>query len=225
MKKTIPTIVFLLYALFSSAQNWDQIIKAAASDRGQTSISDRASGDYFGYSVAISGDYAIVGAYQEDENASGSATLSNAGSAYIFVRSGSSWSLQQKIVASDRASGDYFGSSVAISGNYAIVGAYLDDTTYSGGTFTDAGSAYIFVRSGSTWTQQQKISAGSASGDYFGYSVAISGDYAIVGAYQEAENALGGATLNQAGSAYIFVRSGSSWSLQQKNSGIRPRSE
>ena len=62
MKKVLPIIVFLLGALFSSAQNWDQIIKAAASDRGQTTISGRGVNDFFGYSVAISGDYAIVGA-------------------------------------------------------------------------------------------------------------------------------------------------------------------
>ena len=199
-----------LLSLFSTAQNWNQIIKAAASDRG--------AGDSFGYSVAISGDYAIVGAYFEDENVSGGATLSGAGSAYIFVRSGSSWTQQQKIVASDRAADDRFGISVAISGDYAIVGAYLEDEGVSGGaTLSDAGSAYIFVRSGSTWTQQQKIVASDrAANDLFGRSVAISGDYAIVGAFAEDENASGSATLSDAGSAYIFVRSGNTWTQQQK---------
>jgi hypothetical protein len=209
MKRTIPTIAFLLCALFSTAQNWGQIIKAAAGDRG--------AGDQFGYSVAVSGDYAIVGAPFEDE-ASGGATLSDAGSAYIFVRSGNTWIQQQKIVASDRAAFDYFGKSVAISGDYAIVGAYWEDEDVSGGAaLGQAGSAYIFVRSGNTWTQQQKIVASDrAATDWFGYSVAISVDYAIVGAYQEDENASSGATLSNAGSAYIFVRSGNAWTQQQK---------
>jgi PAS domain-containing protein len=210
--------MLLMHVLPTNAQNWDQIIKAAANDRGQNTISDRAADDYFGYSVAISGDYAIVGAYGEDEDASGGATASFAGSAYIFTRSGSTWTQQQKIVASDRAAGDRFGGSVAISGDYAIVGALLEDEDASGGaTASLAGSAYIFHRSGSTWTQQQKIVASDrAANDYFGYSVAISGDYAIVGAYAEDEDASGGATASFAGSAYIFNRSGSTWTQQQK---------
>jgi hypothetical protein len=209
-KRTIPTIAFLLCALFSTAQNWDQIIKAAASDRG--------AGDQFGYSVAISGDYAIVGAPSEDENVSGGATLSDAGSAYFFVRSGNTWTQQQKIVASDRAAGDYFGSSVGISGDYAIVGAYGEDEDAAGSaTLSDAGSAYIFVRTGNTWTQQQKIVASDrGASDDFGWSVAISGDYAIVSARNEDENASGAATLSGAGSAYIFARSGNTWTQQQK---------
>jgi hypothetical protein len=209
-KRTIPTIAFLLCALFSTAQNWNQIIKAAANDRGAV--------DQFGYSVAISGDYAIVGANSEDEDALGAATLGDVGSAYIFVRSGSTWSQQQKIVASDRAASDLFGTSVAISGDYAIVGADREDEDTSGAaTLSFAGSAYIFARSGNTWTQQQKIVASDrAADDFFGKSVAISGDYAIVGADREDEDTSGAATLSGAGSAYIFVRTGSSWTQQQK---------
>jgi hypothetical protein len=198
------------YIFVRSGSTWSQQQKIVASDR--------AAVDYLGFSVAISGDYAMVGAWLEDEDASGGATLSGAGSAYIFARSGNTWSQQQKIVANDRAASDQFGYSVAISGNYAIVGANLEDENASGGaTLTDAGSAYIFVRSGNIWAQQQKIVASDrAVADQFGFSVAISGDYAMVGAYLEDENASGSATLSDAGSAYIFVRSGGSWSQQQK---------
>ena len=88
IKKILPTIALLLFALIFNAQNWDQIIKAAASDRGQTTASDRSASDLFGYSVAISGDYAIVGAYGEDEDASGGNRRTDAGSAYIFDQNG-----------------------------------------------------------------------------------------------------------------------------------------
>ena len=81
-----------------------------------------------------------------------SGTNSDQGSAYIFVRSGATWSEQQKLTASDGAASDQFGWSVAISGDTAIIGAYLDDI----GTNNDQGSAYIFVRSGTVWSQQQQ---------------------------------------------------------------------
>ena len=162
---------------------------------------------YFGWSVSISGDgnTAIVGGYQEGTNPP------NAGAAYIFTRSGTTWSEQQKIESSDKQASDYLGASVSISGdgNTAIVGAYAEDT---GGT--DAGAAYIFTRSGTTWTQQQKIQASDKqASDFFGNSVAISenGNTAIVGAYAEDP----GGTTN-AGSAYIFTRSGTTWTQQNK---------
>ena len=94
--------------------------------------SDGAAGDYFGRSVAISGDYAVVGAYRDDDP-------SSSGSAYIFKRDGDAWTQQAKIIASDGAVDDYFGYSVAISGDYAVVGAYRDDDAGS-----DSGSAYIY---------------------------------------------------------------------------------
>ena len=107
--------------------------------------SDRQVTDYFGYSVAIDGNYAIVGAYLEYHDASGANVITNAGSAYIFERTNGSWSQKQKIVASDRQATDYFGRSVAIDGNYAIVGAYAEDHDVNGGNeVVGAGSAYIF---------------------------------------------------------------------------------
>lgn len=128
-KHFLSTIVaVLLIATTANAQNWNQIIKAAASDR--------AAADNFGHKVAISGDYAIVGAYTEDEDAGGANTLADAGSAYIFQRVGANWVQQQKLVASDRGAGDWFGFSVAISGDYAIVGAYNEDEDVSGVSYT-----------------------------------------------------------------------------------------
>jgi hypothetical protein len=168
--------------------------------------SDKAAGDEFGNSVAISGDYAIVGAMLEDHNASGGSNLSKAGSAYIFKRNGSTWTQAKKIVASDREASDMFGVSVSISGDYAIVGAYNEDQDKAGAnTLNNSGSAYIFKNSSGNWTQANKIVAlDRGNGDMFGYSVAISEDYTIAGAYLESENTTGDNTLSSAGSAYIF---------------------
>jgi len=176
--------------------------------------SDKAANDFFGYSVAISGDYVVVGAYQEDEDNAGGNTQPDAGAAYIFKRTGTTWDQQQKIVASDRAVADQFGRAVAISGDYVVIGAQQSDVD---ATITDAGAAYVFVRNGSTWTQQKKLMASdAATSDYFGSAISISGDYIIAGAYAEDHNAAGTALLSGAGSAYIFIRNGTDWTQQQK---------
>jgi len=215
-------LILLLISIHSAAllqaQDFQQMIKLIENDRLAPGSTSRSANDFFGSLVAIDGDYAIVGVPSEDEDAIGSNTLSNAGSAYIFVRSGNNWTFQQKIVASDRGAGDVFGTRVSISGDYAIVGASGEDEDAAGGNNqSNAGSAYIFVRNGNTWSQQQKIVASDrAAADGFGSSVSISGDYAVVGAFQEDEDASGGAPLLSAGSAYIFARSGTTWSQQQK---------
>ncbi len=158
----------------------------------------------FGYSVAISGDQVIVGAPEEDESWSQNLVI---GAAYIFVRNGNTWAQQQRLVASDREYHDEFGLSVGISGDHAIVGAYHEDHDEMGdNTFVDAGSAYIFLRSDTIWTQLQKIVASDrAEGDEFGVSVAIDGDHAIIGAPREDEDEFGSNTLADAGSAYFLA--------------------
>ena len=204
MKKLILFIIGMLVSgFFLQAQNWDEIIKTAASDR--------TASDYFGYSVSISGDYAVVGAYLEDHDVSGGNEMSDAGSAYIFKNTGGTWSEVRKITASDRAASDNFGYSVSISGDYAVVGAHYEDHDASGGDEkTNAGSAYIFKKDqGGTdnWGQLQKIIASDrTSYDYFGVSVSISNDYVIVGAHREDHDANGGNEMIDAGSAYIFKK-------------------
>jgi RHS repeat-associated protein len=169
--------------------------------QGKLRASDAAAEDYFGVSVAVSGDYAVVGAYADDDAGSSS------GSAYVFKRTGTSWSQQAKLTASDAAAGDQFGSSAAIWGDSLIVGARLDDD----GAVADSGSAYVFTRSGTSWTQEAKLTASDAAAeDRFGNAVGISQDSAIVGAYYNDDG--GG----QSGSAYVFKRSGMSWSQQAK---------
>lgn len=158
---------------------------------------DAADHDYFGTSVAISGDTLVVGASHDDDGGSGS------GSAYLFVRNGLIWSQQAKLTADDATGNDRFGRSVAISGDIVIVGASGD--SHAG---TSSGSAYIFARNGSTWAQQTKLTApDAAKWAYFGISVAVSGDAVAVGA--KGDN-------NDAGGVYLYTRAGSTWALQTK---------
>ncbi len=161
---------------------WTQEAKLVASDG--------ASGDYLGYSVGISGETVVLGAYGD-----------GGGSAYVFVRSGTSWSQQQKLVGNDTGSSDQFGFAVGISGNTVIVGARNADP---GGS--NRGAGYVFVRSGSTWTQQAKLTASDGrNSDQLGYSVGISGDRVVMGAYGVDAGATNG------GAAYVYERSGSTW--------------
>jgi hypothetical protein len=174
--------------------------------------SDPATNDYFGFSVALSGDddfgnTAIVSASQEDTSPN-----TNQGAAYVFTRSGTTWTQQAKLLASDAASSDLFGSSVDLSsdGNTALIGASGEDTSPN----TDNGASYIFTRSISTWTQQQKLLASDATGgDLFGISTALSldGNTAIVGAHLETTS-----PNTYQGAAYVFTRSGTTWTQQQK---------
>ncbi len=162
-----------------------------------------AASDYFGTSVAISGNYAIVGADRDDVGAN-----ADQGSASIYQWNGSSWVLMQKITDATGAASDRFGISVSISGNYAIIGADSDDV----GANSSQGSASIYQWNGSSWVLMQKITdATGAASDFFGTSVAISSNYAIVGA----DNDDVGANANQ-GSASIYQWNGSSWVLMQK---------
>ena len=163
---------------------------------------DGATDDLFGHSVSISGDYAIVGAEYDDDNDNGP----RSGSAFVFKRDGTSWTQEAKLLASDGATGDLFGHSVSISGDYAIVGAEHD---YDNGT--ESGSAYLFKRSGTSWQQEAKLlSSDRAARDHFGFSVSISGDYAVVGASKDDDNG------TESGSAYIFKRSGATWAQEAK---------
>lgn len=182
------------YIFVRSGSSWTQQAKLTASDGG--------IGDNFG-AVSINGDYAVVGAASDDTGSN-----IDQGSAYIFIRSGASWTQQAKLTASDGAQYDYFGAAVSISSTHVVVGAWLDNV----GSNLDVGSAYIFSRSGTTWTQQANIFASDgASEDGFGYSVAISGDYVIIGSFGDSV----GSNVDQ-GSAFIFMRTGSTWTQQIK---------
>jgi len=169
------------YVFTGSGSTWTQQAKLTAADA--------AAGDHFGYSVALSGSTAVVGAPGKN---------TGTGAVYVFTGSGSSWPQQAELTASDPATTAYFGWSVALSGSAAVVGAP--------GNYNYTGTAYVFTGSGSSWPQQAEFTgSGSAQGGKFGISVAITGTTAVVGA-----------PLNNggAGAAYLFTGSASSWPQQ-----------
>ena len=148
----------------TGTNTWDAGTKIVATDPEEN--------DFFGRSVSISGDYAIVGADYESEVANRS------GAAYIFYNDGNGWNTGTKIIAPDAAGNDYFGNSVSIDGAYAAVGAWSKNVSSP-----SDGAAYIFYNDGNGWDAGTKIVAPDAeAGDYFGYSISIFGDYVIVGA-------------------------------------------
>lgn len=166
---------------------------------------DAGAGDYFGFSVALSADgsRALVGAYAHDTTGG-----ANAGAAYVFSRSGTSWTNEAALLAPDGSAADQFGWSVAIStdGSRALVSGYMDDTGVGYGT----GSAHVFLQAGGSWTHEAMLVASDAKGgDYFGYSVALSGDgsRALIGVY--GDDTPRGADL---GSARVFERTSGGWS-------------
>jgi hypothetical protein len=162
-------------------------------DAGAT---DAATNDSFGWSVGMDDDLVIAGSPFDTHS-----SQTNAGSAYVFVDS-SGWSQEQKLIASDAAPSDNFGYSVAIDGDLAVVGAPFDNIS----TAADAGSAYVFRRSGTSWSQEAKLTAPTSNGDKnFGQAVAISGNTIIVG---EPDS-----DSSPTGRAYVFVYS-STWSHQ-----------
>jgi hypothetical protein len=172
------------------------------------------AGDWFGVSVAISGDTIVVGARFEYSNSTavcnapfgscgglGNNSATQAGAAYVFERDGSgNWQQTAYLKAPNTGANDIFGISVAISGDTIVVGAYGEDSSSTAvmnfpfGSFSegaiDAGAAYVFERDGSgAWQQKAYLKAPNAGGsDYFGYFVAISGDTIVVGAYDEGSN-------------------------------------
>ncbi len=156
---------------------------------------DAASGDDVGVSVSFDGDLAIVGDHLS--NAAGT----NSGSVYFFERSGETWNPIVKLTGHDTAPADRFGTSVSLSGEYALVGAPLADTEQP-----NSGAAYVFRHDGLTWIEQVKLVAGDRSfNDHFGISVSLLGDYAVIGADG------GDGLVTNSGTAYIFKREGSSW--------------
>lgn len=162
--------------------------------------------DQFGHAVAISGDLAVVGARYEAD-----ASGIRSGAAYVFLRTGTTWALEARLQAADALADDFFGSSVAISGDTVVVGAPGDDEAPGSGT----GAAYVFTRTlagpTATWTQTVKlVDAAPTASDEFGRSIAISGDYAVIGSPGDDDLASG------AGAAHVFTRVAGVWSFASK---------
>ncbi len=212
--------------------------------------SNAEDGDMFGWSVDISGATIVVGAVQEDSSGTGvngSAQADNglawAGAAYVFTKANGAWSQQAYLKASNTGANDRFGGTVAVSGDFVVVGAKGEDSdgigVNGGGQGNDdaisAGAAYVFERSGTTWTQQAYLKASNTDAlDSFGGDVDVSGNVIVVGAVGESGDGTGvngsGQANNsktEAGAAYLFRRDAVTWTqeayLKASNSGEQDR--
>lgn len=199
--------MLLLMSNILIAQGWGQIQKIVPNDR--------ELGDQFGYALAMSGDYAVVGSRFDD------LTSSAMGSVYVYKNDGTgNWTEQQKLIAPDKKQFDSFGWSVDIDGDYLIIGCRGQDFNLTNTNFiSSAGAAYIFEKDvNDNWNFVQKLIAPNrAFEDVFGESVAISGDYAIIAAPWEDEDINEMNPIPYAGSVYVFERDGSGvWSFKQK---------
>jgi hypothetical protein len=185
-----------VFVRHGSVWNQQQILTAAPGD-------PRA---FFGYSVAVSGNTAVIGApYKTDFTDSHEAQ----GAAFVFVRDGGVWAMRQQLTYSG-ATGDLFGGSVALSGDTAVIGAPGKSNLH-----VQQGAVYVFLRSNGVFEKQQELTAADgAAGDRFGLSTSVSGDTAAVGAYLHVK----GASVSQ-GAAYVFARSASVWTQQQELEG------
>ena len=158
----------------------------------QLLASDGFPGNAFGYSVAISGDTALIGAPAVSEWT---------GAAYVFIRTGATWTQQAKLTAPDGIPADEFGFSVVLDGDTALIGA-----SYAGNGWS--GKAYVFTRTGTTWAVEATLTASDGQPeDQFGWSVSLSGDFAVIGSVYDDE---------RTGSAYVFTRTGTTWTQQAK---------
>ncbi len=182
-----------VYFYQNSGSNWLEKEKVIASDTQE--------GDEFGNAVDIYGDYALLAAWKDDDNGP------NSGSAYIFKRIGESWIEQDKLLASDGATSDYFGNSASLDGDYAVVGAALDDSD----GVTNCGSAYVFKRNNAEWDQIEILTATEQNpDDLFGTQVAISGNTIAVGCPGDDDNGI------DAGSVSSFLNTDDVFSLSGK---------
>ncbi|MCH7638004.1 MAG: T9SS type A sorting domain-containing protein [Bacteroidetes bacterium] len=162
--------------------------------------SDAASHGFFGFSVSISGDVVLVGAWGDNDNGKYS------GAAYIFRDVSGAWEEEQKLTASDGALLDVFGISVSVSGDVAVVGAYRDDDSGP-----DTGSAYVFRWNGEDWIEEHELLASDRDlADQLGWSVSVAGNVAVAGAHFDDDNG------SNSGSAYVFRWNGVTWEEEQK---------
>jgi hypothetical protein len=200
------------YVFVRSGTNWNQ--------QAYLKASNTRAGDLFGISAAVSGDTIVIGAGLESSSATGvngnqsDNSAPHSGAAYVFTRSGTNWIQQAYLKASNIAPYHYFGSAVAISDDTVVVGA---DANSEESGIQDSGTVYVFVRSGTNWTQKAYLKASNASGsDYFSGLLAISGSTMVAGAPGEDSNATGvngdqnNKSAPDSGAAYVFTGLGTS---------------
>jgi hypothetical protein len=208
---------------------------ATWSQQAYLKASNAEAYDNFGDSVSISGDTVVVGAHGEDSHATGingvgqaDNSAADSGAVYVFTRTGTTWSQQAYIKASNTDAGDNFGW-VSLSGDTLVVGAHGEDSNATGvnglnqadNSASLSGAAYVFTRSAGVWSQQAYLKASNTgANDEFGHAVSIAGNTLVVGATGEDSNASivngnqADNSASQSGATYVFTRSGATWSQQ-----------
>jgi hypothetical protein len=177
-----------VYVFSRAAGEWTFLAKLRAADAGSSAR--------FGESISIDGNTMAIGAFGANQRR---------GAVYVFVNSGSGWVEQQRLTAADALANDNFGAALSLSNERLLVGAPLKD-----GPTSDAGAAYVFTRTGTSWSQQTKLQRpGALASERFGTAVALDGDIAAIGATDVSVEGVSGA-----GAALVFTRGGQTWALQ-----------
>ncbi len=175
--------------------------------------SDRAEQDYFGYSLDVEGNYIIVGAKQYREDANGNELNNAPGAAYIFEKINNSWMQVKKLIPADAKNGDWIGSSVKLSGNFAFVAAIGSDFNAQGtDSIYSAGAIYVFENTGNDWVERQKLVANDrhiSAG--LGWTMDVSGDYLITGLPFTEYPENNSNKLIDGGAAYVFKKVNGTW--------------
>ncbi|HHZ98286.1 MAG TPA: hypothetical protein EYN68_01745, partial [Candidatus Marinimicrobia bacterium] len=224
-----------VYVYKRTGTTWEQeaYIKASNSE----------ANDYFGNSVALDGDTLVVGAYGEDSNqttitndnstASSNNSNSRSGAVYVYKRTGTTWTQEAYVKASNSEATDWFGSSVALDGDTLAVGAYKEEssqttitndnsTASSDNSNNRSGAVYVYKRTGTTWAQEAYVKASNSEAtDEFGYSVALDNDTLAVGVRDEDSNqttitndnstASSNNSSSASGAVYVYKRTGTTW--------------
>jgi hypothetical protein len=224
-----------VYLFQRTGTNWTQ--------EAYLKSSNSELGDRFGVQVALSEDVLAVGAFKEDSSATGvngnqaDNSIAGSGAVYVYRRSGTSWSQEAYVKASNTGNNDSFGESLALSGDTLAVGARGERSSATGingdqgdGALFDGGAVYVFRRVGTSWSQEAYVKASNTeSGDSFGLGLALFGDTLAVGAFSEDSNATGlngdevDNSIEGSGAVYVFQRTGTNWSqeayLKASNTG------
>lgn len=194
--------------------DYDVVIERGGKQAGYLKASNTGSEDYFGLSLAMSGNTLVIGSLYEDGSLDNqqSNAVTDSGAVYVFEQRGDAWEQQAYLKANDAAAYDYFGTTVAIDKDTIVVGAIRDNVFRLSNLSDKPGAAYVFSRNEGQWTQVTKLApATGVPGDRLGFGVAVEGDTIVLGAPGD----------GRTGAAYVYARAGATWTEQQK---LRPAS-
>ena len=201
---------------FGESTEYALTVERTAEQRTYIKASNAERDDWFGFALSLSGNSLVAGAFHEDSPATGvdgnqGNGAEDSGAAYVFTRTGQSWTQEAYLKPNDTKAGDLFGTSVSIDGDTIAVGALHVDFNSAPTSTARSGVAYVFARTGGAWMQRQQLAASNARpGDKFGIAMDLEADTLAVGAVY------GGATNGPRGGAvYVFGRDAMGWTERQ----------